>query len=212
MIYLYWYLGIGVAVLAVVFVAHWLTMKGETESLRDLLDALDPDRKQLSYRILKNVVAPALAAVAVVVVWPTAVYMKGKEIWGKNSESSLDDEREFAVERSHLQERLTVPRIEAREMVTDPLGAVPDLPFGHLNAAWKSFVEGAGPDDELWSFTAPWQTTWGRSEIRTGYVVVRKGVPASHFLTMRKEIEDEMKSGQGAMTPGAGSVWKGERA
>ena len=110
MIYLYWYLGIGVAVLAVVFVAHWLTMKGETESLRDLLDALDPDRKQLSYRILKNVVAPALAAVAVVVVWPTAVYMKGKEIWGKNSESSLDDEREFAVERSHLQERLmTLP-------------------------------------------------------------------------------------------------------
>ena len=212
MIYLYWYLGIGVAVLAVVFVAHWLTMKGETESLRDLLDALDPDRKQLSYRILKNVVAPALAAVAVVVVWPTAVYMKGKEIWGKNSESSLDDEREFAVERSHLQERLTVPRIEAREMVTDPLGAVPDLPFGHLNAAWKSFVEGVGPDDELWSFTAPWKTTWGRSEIRTGYAVVRDGVPVSHFLTMWKEIEDEMKSYQGAVTPGAGSVWGGERA
>jgi hypothetical protein len=69
-IYLYWYLGIGVAVLAVVFSAHRLTKKDEPESLRDLLDAVNPDRKRLSYRILNDVVAPVLAAVAVVVVWP----------------------------------------------------------------------------------------------------------------------------------------------
>jgi len=150
-IYLYWYLGIGVAVLAVVFGAHQLTKKDEPESLRDLLDAVNPDRRKLSYRILNNVVAPVLAAVAVVVVWPAALYMKGKEIVGKKSESALDEEREFAVERTHLQERLTVLQIEAREVVADPLGAVPDLPFGHLNAAWKTFVEEVGADDELWS-------------------------------------------------------------
>lgn len=211
MIYLYWYLGIGVAVLAVVFGAHQLTKKDEPESLRDLLDAVNPDRKKLSYRILNNVVAPVLAAVAVVVVWPAALYMKGKEIFGKKSESALDEEREFAVERSHLQERLTVLQIEAREVVADPLGAVPDLPFGHLNAAWKTFVEEVGADDELWSFTAPWQTKWGRKEIRAGYVVVRGGVPASHFLTMWKEIEDEPESDQGAIPPGAGAVHAGER-
>lgn len=146
MIYLYWYLGIGVAV---------------------------------------------LAAVAGVVAWPAALYMKGKEIFGKKSESALDEERQFAVGCSHLQECLTVLQIETREVVTDPLGAVPDLPFGHLNAAWKAFVEDVGADDELWSFTAPWQTKWGRKEIRTGYVVVRGGVPAFHFLTMWKKIEDE---------------------
>lgn len=211
MIYLYWYLGIGVAVLAVVFGAHQLTKKDEPESLRDLLDAVNPDRKKLSYRILNNVVAPVLAAVAVVVVWPAALYMKGKEIFGKKSESALDEEHEFAVELTHLQERLTVLQIEAREVVADPLGAVPDLPFGHLNAAWKTFVEEVGADDELWSFTAPWQTKWGRKEIRTGYVVVRGGVPASHFLTMWKEIEDEPKSDQGAIPPGAGAVYGGER-
>ncbi|MBX3751655.1 MAG: hypothetical protein KF897_16370 [Opitutaceae bacterium] len=211
MIYLYWYLGIGVAVLAVVFGARQLTKKDEPESLRDLLDAVNPDRKKLSYRILNNVVAPVLAAVAVVVVWPAALYMKGKEIIGRKSESALDEEREFAVERTHLQERLTVLQIEAREVVADPLGAVPDLPFGHLNAAWKTFVEEVGADDELWSFTAPWQTKWGRKEIRTGYVVVRGGVPASHFLTMWKEIEDEPKSDQGAIPPGAGAVYGGER-
>jgi len=210
-IYLYWYLGIGVAVLAVVFGAHQLTKKDEPESLRDLLDAVNPDRKKLSYRILNNVVAPVLAAVAVVVVWPAALYMKGKEIFGKKSESALDKEREFAVQRAHLQERLTVMQIEAREVVADPLGAVSDLPFGHLNAAWKTFVEEVGADDELWSFTAPWQTKWGRKEIRTGYVVVRGGVPASHFLTMWKEIEDEPESNLGAIPPGAGAVYGGER-
>ena len=212
MIYLYWYLGIGVAVLAVVFGAHRLTKKDEPESLRDLLDAVNPDRKKLSYRIVNNVVVPVLAAVAVVVVWPAAVYMKVKEILGKKNEAALDEEREFAVERSHLQECLTVPQIEAREVVTDPLGAVPDLPFGHLHAAWQTFVESAGEDDELWSFTAPWQTTWGRKELRTGYVVVRGGIPASHFLTMWKEIEDEPMSDQGAMPKGAGAVYGGERA
>lgn len=203
MIYLYWYLGIGAAVLAVVFGAHRLTKKDEPESLHDLLDAVNPDRKKLSYRILNNVVAPVLAAVAVVVVWPAALYMKGKEIFGKRSESAPDDEPEFAVERSHLQERLIDLQIEAREMVTDPLGAVPDLPFGHLNAAWKTFAEGVGADDELWSFTAPWQTTWGRREVRTGYVVVRGGVPAAHFLSMWKEIEDEPVDGQAPHAVGA---------
>lgn len=211
MIYLYWYLGIGVAVLAVVFSAHRLTKKDEPESLRDLLDAVNPERKKLSYRILNDVVAPVLAAVAVVLVWPAAVYMKVKEIFGKKSESSLEDEREFAVERSFLQERLTVQQIEAREVVTDPLGAVSDLPFGHLNLAWKAFVERVGTDDELWSFTAPWQTKWGRKEIRTGYVVVRDGVPASHFLTMWKEIDDEPESDQGAMPSSLGAVYGGAR-
>lgn len=205
-------MGIGVAVLAVVFGAHRLTKKDESESLRDLLDAVNPDRKKLSYRILNNWVVPVLAAVAVVVAWPAALYMKGKEIFGKKSESALDEEREFAVERSHLRELLTVAQIEAREVVTDPLGAVPDLPFGHLHAAWKTFVESVGEDYELWSFTAPWQTTWGRKELRTGYVVVRGGIPASHFLTMWKEIEDEPMSDQGAMPKGGGAVYGGERA
>lgn len=194
MIYLYLYLAIGVAVFAVVFTVifaeHRQTKKDEPESLRGPLDAVDPDRKKLSYRLLNIVVRSVLATVAFVVAWPAVICLKVMDIIGKKGVSALDEEREFAVERSHLQERLSLLQIEARELVTDPLGAVQDLPFGHLNAAWKTFVEGVGADDELWSFTAPWQTKWGRKEIRTGYVIVRGRVPASHFLTMRKKIED----------------------
>ena len=164
MIYLYWYLGIGAAVLAIVFGAHRLTKEHESESIREILDAVNPERKKLSYRILNNFVAPALAAVAIVVVWPVAIYMKGKETFSKKGSSALQEEREFAVERAHLHQPLTVPQI---------------------------FIEGVTADEELWSFTAPWQTTWGRKEIRTGYVVVHGGSPAKHFLTMWKEIVDE---------------------
>ncbi len=120
------------------------------------------------------------------VVWPVAIYLKVKDIFDKKSRSALEEERKFKVERAHLQERLTIPQIQARELVADPLGAVPTLPFGHLNVAWQTFVESVGVEDELWSYMAPWQTTWGRKEIRAGYVVVRDGVPASYFLTIWK--------------------------
>lgn len=191
MIYLYWYLGVGVAVLAVVYGAHRLTKEKESESLRDLLDTVNPDRKKLSYRILNNVVAPVLAAILVVAVWPVAVYMKAKEMLQKKDGTEIEKEREFAVERQHLQERLTVQEVERREVVTDPLKAVPELPFGHLNAAWQEFLNGHVDGGELWSFSARWQTTWGRKELRSGYVVVRDGAPCAHFLTVWKNILDD---------------------
>lgn len=48
MIYLYWYLGVGAVVLAVVYGAHHLTKEKESDSLRELLEAVNPDRKKLS--------------------------------------------------------------------------------------------------------------------------------------------------------------------
>ena len=90
MIYLYWYLGVGAAVLAIVFGAHRLTKERESESIREILDAVNPERKKLSYRILNNFVGPVLAAVAIVVVWPVAIYMKGKEVF-KLAVRAMDD-------------------------------------------------------------------------------------------------------------------------
>lgn len=183
MIYLYWYLAIGVAVVGAVLVAHCLTKKAEPDSLRELLDALNPERKRLSYRMLNNVVAPVLASIAILFVWPAAIYLKGKAMLVAKPDSVPNQEREFAVDRSHLMERLTVSQIEDREVVTDPLGAVPSLPFGHLNSVWKTFLQRYGTSDEVWSFTACWQKKWVCNEIRKGYATVRNGVPLSHFMT-----------------------------
>lgn len=198
MIYLYWYLGIGVVVLAVVYGAHHMTKGKESESIRDLLEAVNPDRKKLSYRILNNFVAPVLAAIAVVAVWPVAVFMKAKELFQKKESYVSPEEREFVVEREHLLERLTVQEIERREVVADPLKAAPELPFGHLNAAWQDFLKGHADGAELWSFSARWQTTWGRKELRCGYVVLHDGVPGTHFLTVWKDVSEESEADSSA--------------
>ena len=194
MIYLYGYLGIGIAVLAVVYGAHRLTKEKESESLRELLDAVNPDRKKLSFRILNNIIAPVLAAILVVAVWPVAVYMKVKEMLQKKESNGFPEEREFAVEREHLLERMTVQEIEMREIVTDPLQAAPELPFGHLHAAWKEFLKGHAEGGELWSFSARWQTTWGRKELRSGYVLVESGSPGAHFRTVWKDLPDDTEA------------------
>ena len=195
MIYLYWYLGVGATVFVIVFVAHWLTKKNDSKSLSDILAAMDPDREKLSFRILHNFVVPLLAGVAVVVVWPIAIFMKVKDMLGMNSYSgaSVGEQREFSVSSDDLQGRLSIEDIEARECVIDPLGAVPELPFGHLHSAWMAFLEGMSSDDALWSFSANW-TTWGRKEIREGYVIVRGDIVVSHLQTVWKDVNNEVET------------------
>jgi hypothetical protein len=186
LIYLYWYLGIGITVFAFVFGSHWLRqMNGKFPG--ELLYAPHTARTNFLDRLLNKVVVPVLAAVALMVAWPVAVYLKVKEIYTKTSESAVTRDEPFVVQPRHLQERLTVPQIELREVIADPLGAVPDLPFGYLNPAWRTFLGGLRADDEVWSFRAAWQAS-GAQEIRVGYAVVRGGVPTSHLLTSRTKI------------------------
>lgn len=194
MIYLYGYLGIGAVVLAVIYGLQYLNKAKASGDFADLLDVIDPDRNKLSYRILNDIVAPVLAAIFVVAVWPVAIcmaiYLQIKDMREQEDDVFVTGDK-FAVKSEHLLERLTLQEIEQREMVTDPLKAAPELPFGHLNAAWQSFLQGKADDAQLWTFSAPWQTIWGRKELRCGYVVVQNGVPGSYFLTMWKDIREE---------------------
>jgi len=195
--YLYGYFGVGVMVLVVVYGTHHLTKEKQSESLRDLLEAVNPNRKKLSYRIFNHIVTPVLAAIFVVAAWPIVACMKVKDIL-QRKEDHRTAQQEFAVERENLQERLTVQEIERREVVLDPLKAAPELPFGHLNGAWKGFLSGHAGGGELWSFSARWRTTWGLEELRAGYVVVRDGVPGAHFLGVWQNIQDEAEVNDGA--------------
>ena len=93
-----------------------------------------------------------------------------------------------------------------REIVTDPLQAAPELPFGHLHAAWKEFLKGHADGGELWSFSARWQTTWGRKELRSGYVLVQNGSPGAHFLTVWRDLPDDVKPDDKAKRAGADDI------
>ncbi len=187
MTYLYVYMGIGAVVLVFTLCEHLLIRGKQSDFVRDALDAIDPARKTLLRRALVDVVVPALAALLVFVIWPAAVYLKVKEWRGKDKATEPELDREFAVMREHLLERLTQAEIEQRERVFDPLGAVPDLPFGHLHAAWQGFLSDRPEGAELWSFSAPWGDR-RRRESLTGYVLVRDGVPGAWFTVIKKPV------------------------
>ena len=142
MIYLYWYLGVGVCIVLPFVVRSRILKKDDLPTANDLLEALQPERKSLWYRLRSNVLAPLLTGLLVVPFWPFVVYLKVQDmVLGKHEASNLEEPK-FAVVRADLLERVSIAEIEQCERVFDPLSAVPDLPFGHLNTAWKQFCEG----------------------------------------------------------------------
>ncbi len=93
-------------------------------------------------------------------------------------------EPRFVVRRKHLLRRMSVAEIEKQEMVKDPLGAAPQLPFGHLHPQWVELRQGVHKRDQIWTFSAFWKPwPWAPGETRMGYVVVRHGKPAEYLLT-----------------------------
>lgn len=192
MIYLYGYFAIGVAVLMVIFAAHLVSRKHESDFASDMKDALYPERKTRKDRLLSTFVLPLLTALLVLAVWPVAFYMKGRELWEKEDPPISDDEeRKFAVTKGDLLEKLSIPEVEARERIVDPMGAVPDVPFGHLNAAWLKFKTAMEPRDSISGFSARWSSGCGPEEILSGYAIVRGDRIGTHFLATRKRPNDD---------------------
>ena len=186
MIYLSWYLGIGVVVLVVVYAAHRLDGRGALYPKLELLDALRPERKTWRYRILSGIVAPALTAIVVVVGWPVAIGLKLKSVLALQLREAANESEGFVVHETDLERSFTLAEIEDRERVVDPLRAVPDLPFGHLNPAWRRFVDLQASGDTAWSFSTRRKSALGREEWCRGYVWVRSWSRGPVFVTARR--------------------------
>ena len=137
-----------------------------------------------------------LAAVMVLTVWPIAIYWKAKEMIDARRPKNDDPPKEFAVTRDHIQKQLTTAEIEVAEVVVDPMGAAPRIPFGHLNSAWEAFKESLEDADQLWAFSAPWTSEWGRKEVRDGYVILRGETIGPHFLTRWVFIDKDSEQGE----------------
>lgn len=128
-----------------------------------------------------------------VIIWPIEVCSRTMILLFDGCGRAIEDDAPFAVGRGNLIEQLSISEIELREVVTDPLGAVPDRPFGHLHPAWKRFVEVVRPRDTLWSFSAKSKTPWGSEELRAGYVIVRGRSIGPFILTKYKLIWKDVR-------------------
>ena len=188
MSYLYWYFGIGVTVLLVVFISHRLSLEKNEFSIQAILKSIHPERETWHYKLRDKVLAPMIAAILLPMVWPLIAYWKAKELISQSRVEEELEEKEFKVSKSDLILHMSVTEIETLEKVIDPLGAVPDFPFGHLNAVWEKFKISLRSNDEIWTFTARWEQTWSNQELY-GYAILRdSGVP-DFFVTDWIEIK-----------------------
>lgn len=179
MTYLYLYLGIGLLVgigVSIRGARGYAEAPPITEVVAQALDPnwQPPKRRWLPFILISSLIWPVLLLILIVI--PQL--------------ESVDPVPEFAVTEDHLLESLTVAEIEARERIFDPLCAVPDLPFGHLNTAWQDFLAQCQEGSEFRRFAADWCAGW-RRERREGYVEMVDGQPGRFFMTVCKTLPEE---------------------
>lgn len=155
----------------------------------------NPAYQTITIRILEKLIVPMFLGAFLIAFWPIALYMKYKTLTGEKEYVVMEEEHKFKVIHGDLLKQVSIQQVENLENVIDPLGAVPDLPFGHLNSAWVQFIEKVEDGDMLWSFTSIYTPGCGNSELRMGYTVVCEGVIGPWFIstmrTLDKEQEDE---------------------
>jgi hypothetical protein len=146
---------------------------------RDL--ASEPASRRIVGRIRIWALLPPIILVVValaILFWPLVLGYDLRTRHPINWNREARPEPAFAPRRRELKQRLTVEEAEARERVHDPLGAVPDVPFGFLNVRWREFVAQRRSGEELWRFES--RRKRGPTEVwREGYAWLgNRAVPA----------------------------------
>jgi hypothetical protein len=193
----YWYMGTGFVVLASLSIYRtW----NKSRNWRGNIDAILEPKVTWKQRIGRFFLYPLVSVFIFVPLWPLLVSIELNfpwhklKFWTSKAERSVplplpDEEPEFKVSPSDLVEKLSKAEIEAIEHINDPLHAVPNLPFGHLNRVWLAFVDGLEPECELWSFRGRWKTQYSDDQMQ-GYVALLGGKIGPYFLTSQRSLTE----------------------
>jgi hypothetical protein len=165
------YLGVGFVVCLVVVAAHLIGRRKKSKFVRDMMNAVNPRREAFLYRVLEDLVVPALAFFLVWLVWPVVFVLKIRDSLKKKAlAAQTEQEAEppaFALNDSELLRQVTVDEVERTNLIHDPLEAVPNIPFGHCHARWVLFRDSLQANETLWEFEstrselAGVQAMWG---------------------------------------------------
>ena len=180
MIWLWSYLAVGVLVLACVL---YVSRKDRVSSSSSALLAAIRGPQSWKDAVIEKFVAPFLGGLFVSVGWPVALWMTLRSYRERKLEIHKKEEAAFKVKQGDLKRFTTMDEVEKSERIVDPLGAVPDLPFGHLHQVWKDFVCKRPLNAELWSFSCDWTNEWNWNHAREGYVWVVDSKPEIWMLT-----------------------------
>lgn len=153
---------------------------------RDVMAALGHGKTIKQY--LQDILVYSIATLTILVGWP------GFLIWAINKklesmrEAKREDEPQFRCKPQHLIRKVDPIQAEEENMINDPLGMTPKLPFGHFNAAWTNFLADFGFEDEneLWYFEIPPSTKTNQyltsTTLVSGYAKVVNGKIMNEFL------------------------------
>jgi hypothetical protein len=147
------YLGFGLAI-ALFFLG--LTYKERpSKFVEDMRSALGYGKTLKDY--LQDALVYSIASVVVVIGWPGFLVWAFFQKLRERRERTNEEEPRFICKPEHLIRKVSLIEAEQENMVNDPLGLTPKLPFGHLNAAWAQFLGEFGFDEsaELWYFEVP---------------------------------------------------------
>ena len=151
--WLYGYLAIGVFT-AIVFLL--LSYKERpTKFARDVMAALGHGKTIKQY--LQDTLVYSIATLTIVIGWPGFLIWAFLKKLEERRERMKEDGPKFMCKPEYLVRKITLIEAEQANIIEDPLGHAPTLPFGHLSQAWTKFLSEFGLEDEneLWYFEIP---------------------------------------------------------
>lgn len=170
------YLVVGAAVTTVLYLFRASKKPTFASQIAAAIEKQTDNDKPLAQRILERYVIPGLALVLSCLVWPAMLVARlwvfyrhsheGDSPMGSPPQSLLSQDGTeqrlendlfvsphqriiFAKERL---KRMNIADIERANLIDDPLGAVPAVPFGHLNPAWQYVKDQQKSGGEFWGF------------------------------------------------------------
>jgi len=184
MTWLYIYLGIGVMI-ALIF--YGLSLKDRpSQFVKDMRAALGYGKTIKDH--LQDILVYTLAGLTILIGWPGFLIWASLKKLEERRERMKGDEPEFMCKPEYLVRKVTLIEAEQANMIEDPLGLVPTLPFGHLSQAWTKFLSefGLEEENELWFFEVPKGSSTGEYDMFdgpiSGYAKVVKGKVLSEFV------------------------------
>jgi len=146
------YLGLGIAfILASRLMFKHFQKNKQSDFVRNAIAALEEEKspQEKRRRFFKEMATNSL----ILMVWPVGIAVLVSELRSKPRPNAKEEtEPTFTCKKKDLVEIVNPLEIEAQSRIDDPLGRVPDLPFGHLNQGWKSMRAELRPGDVMWSF------------------------------------------------------------
>ena len=182
--WLYVYLGIGAA--TTLFFLGLTYKERPSKFVKDMRSALGYGKTLKDH--LQDGLVYSIASIVVVIGWPGFLVWAFLKKLRERRERMKGEEPTFICKPEYLIRKVSLIEAEQENIITDPLGLTPKLPFGHLNAAWAQFLGEFGFDEsaELWYFEVPigsdindYLTSDGPM---SGYAKVVKGKVVGEFV------------------------------